>query len=269
MRWQAARLARGDARVHTRDRYRSRRSSITTLQGARLRALVACVFAVATTACAAGAQQGPTAELAETDAVTGSADQAGTGTDVPGAPVEDADAAPPAAPPTTADAPPADGPLVVPPLPPEEYTVPDVVDAGYAARVMTALDHALGEAARDAADEQSLGTGFFEHVVAAHSERALSATVVPAWQGQAEAGFPDLADDPGDPVTTIAALERADPGCIVFRGSRDFNGIYREPRPAQEILVALVPPERDIDPELNPTPYVLNWAAEPVEDPCA
>lgn len=150
-----------------------------------------------------------------------------------------------------------------------EYEAPAVIDTAYAALVLETLDATHGQAARLAAEERTLSSTFIRHLAAVYEADELNRAVLPGWLDQANRDFPDLREDPGDPVTTVRAVTRADPGCVVVEAVRDYNAFYRVPQEPQVAQVALVPAPPGLDDALNPTPYVIAHDDAPVEDPCA
>lgn len=166
---------------------------------------------------------------------------------------------------------PAGAPPPPPPPPdPAEFAVPEEIDVAYAQRVIDALYRVVGDAARAAATSGTLDQGFFGPMTAVYDREELSGTVLPGWIDQADADFPDLADEPGDPVTTVLAIERDDLGCLVLEAERDYNALYREPGELERVRLVLRPVPEGTPADANPTPWIIARAgAQPEEDPCA
>lgn len=244
------------------------------------RAVVAGLLVMLVACGREAAEGGPTAELA-------AAPSASPGPSTPPAPGGPQGSSPdPAVPPASdetgedAERPPVEeapeelleaAPDAAPPPPDAgDYPVPAEIDVAYAQQVVDALDAVLGEAARIAAREQTLDQGFFDRMTAAYETGELRTAVVPGWLDQADRGFPDLVAEPGDPRSTVLALDRSDPGCLVLQVERDYNALYPDPEEPRRVLIALVAAPEGTDRGLNPTPWVIaDEDVPPEEDPCA
>ena len=168
-------------------------------------------------------------------------------------------------------------------LPPEEtttsstavsYEVPAVIDAAYVSRVMAALDHVYGDAVRHLAKTRHADEEFLKYLVAIYTDRFFR-LAQDAWVKDEARGFPRLASSPGDPVTTVQDLVRADPGCVVFAAGRDFAPTTSgppDPTPQRYVGLVPIPPGRDAG-RLNPTPWAMSYdgftsTGSVPEDPC-
>ena len=155
------------------------------------------------------------------------------------------------------------------------YDVPAVTDAAYVEKVIAALDHVLGDGIRLMVREGTLTVGFLDHIVAIYSEEQFERKQL-LWATDLEEDLKRRPPVPGDPVTKVQRLVKAEPTCIVAAVDRSFAAtvIGEEVRPTQQEYIALVPRKPGRDPRgLNPTPWVMSFDAalqsggEP-EDPC-
>jgi hypothetical protein len=154
------------------------------------------------------------------------------------------------------------------------YAVPAQIDAAYVGRVMQALDHVYGDAIRIMARDRAVDEPFLKHLLALYTDRFFR-LAQDAWVKESAMGLGTLAPQPGDPVTTVTHLLRAEPTCVVAEAVRDFGPIRTTP-PEQppHRYIALVPSAADRDPgHLNPTPWVMTYDGytddgSPPEDPC-
>ncbi|HEX2701538.1 MAG TPA: hypothetical protein VHM89_15165 [Acidimicrobiales bacterium] len=140
------------------------------------------------------------------------------------------------------------------------YEVPPTIDAPYIAKVMAALDHLSGEAARHLAHTRVVDEEFNRYLVAAYGgesfdlERRL-------WGEVLSDDLRLLRPEPGDPETAVERVLVAEPGCVIFQGNRDYFKVFNEPdAPGPPKFVGLVPipPDRDIR-HFNPTPWVITF----------
>ena len=154
-------------------------------------------------------------------------------------------------------------------LPPEEtttsstavsYEVPAVIDAAYVSRVMAALDHVYGDAVRHLAKTRHVDEEFLKPLVAIHNPR-LFALVQDLWVKLEARDFAGLRTDPGDPVTRVDKLLRADRDCILIEGDRDFSPLHTsDDSTNHHPFVALTPLQPDRNPaRTNPTPWTINF----------
>lgn len=139
------------------------------------------------------------------------------------------------------------------------YKVPATIDVPYIEKVMAALDHVDGEAARRAAAQRRLDEEFFEHYVAIYTDKYFS-LVQRAWLEIAGNGFGLLADAPGDPRTVVERVLVAKPNCVLFQAKRDYssqlNGPDADVEPRYVALVPL-PAQRNVGGR-NPTPWIMS-----------
>src|SRR5438874_4645827 len=94
-----------------------------------------------------------------------------------------------------------------------DYSIPPVIDAPYVTKVMQALDHLYGDAARIMARNRSVNEEFTKHLAALYTDRFFR-LARDAWTKDLAEGLPTLAPRPGDPRTTVDELLRADPNCV-------------------------------------------------------
>ncbi|HET7489456.1 MAG TPA: hypothetical protein VFJ85_16130 [Acidimicrobiales bacterium] len=140
------------------------------------------------------------------------------------------------------------------------YAVPAAIDTAYIQKVMAALDHVNGDAARRAASERALDGDFFQRFVSIYTDRYFK-LVQRAWLQVAGDKFALLADAPRDPTTSVVRLITANPTCVFFEAKRDFSPMFREPDPpGGPRFVALLPLDPLRNPTgYNPTPWAMNF----------
>lgn len=157
-------------------------------------------------------------------------------------------------------------------LPPEEtttsttavsYDVPDVIDVAYVSRVMQALDHVYGDAVRHLARTRRVDEEFLKPLVAIHNPRIFG-LVQDLWVKSQARDFGNLRAEPGDPVTRIDKLLRADRECVLVEGDRDVSGLFTRDDPTNhDRYVALTPLRPDRNPDgANPTPWTINFVGQ-------
>lgn len=140
------------------------------------------------------------------------------------------------------------------------YDVPAVIDAAYVEKVMAALDHVEGEAARYLASKRQLDEDWVRFLAAIYDSKAMSLTQQ-AWLKIAGNEYTSLSERPGDPVTTVERLLLVSTECIVFEATRDFSALFKEPDPPRpQRYVALVPTPPGRNPgSYNPTPWIMSF----------
>lgn len=138
------------------------------------------------------------------------------------------------------------------------YEVPEVIDAAYVESVMKALDRVYGESVRLLARTRTVDENFLNYLAAIYSEREFEFQQE-IWIRSSAEGFRGLAAQPGDPVTTVQRLARADPKCILAAVTRNLNPTLSSPdEPSPQHYVALAPSRGERDRlRLNPTPWIL------------
>lgn len=156
-----------------------------------------------------------------------------------------------------------------------DYSVPALIDAAYVEKVMAALDRVYGDAIRTLAAERQITEDFLTRLAAIYGDRFFR-LAQDAWVKDVAAGLPDLKPNPGDPVTKVSTVVRAEPTCVVAAVTRDFGATRTAPRPSpNQHYIAFVPKPPGRDPRaLNPTPWIMSYdgftssGAPPVE-PCS
>lgn len=150
-----------------------------------------------------------------------------------------------------------------------EFLYPATVDVAYVQRVLDALAAIEVEGARAVARDRHLGLALDRALAAVYSGPEL-ARVLRAWEGQAVAGFPDLADAPTPVRTRVTEVLRADPTCVIVAAERDFSGFTRAGDALQANHLGLVPRTATPPEQENTTPWLINYDRSPTaEDPCA
>lgn len=154
-------------------------------------------------------------------------------------------------------------PVATPPTTAVSYDVPETIDVAYAQRVMLALDHVYGEAVRHLAQSRRVDEDFLRPLVAIHNPRIFQ-LVQDLWVKIQARDFAGLRAHPGDPVTRIDKLLRADRQCILIEGDRDFSGLHSADDPTNhDRYVALTPLAPDRNPSgINPTPWTINFSGQ-------
>lgn len=143
------------------------------------------------------------------------------------------------------------------------YDVPAVIDVAYVERVMKALDHVYGEGVRHLARTRVVDEEFSKYMVAIHNPRIFG-LVQDLWVKIQAKDFAGLAAEPGDPVTRIDKLLRADRECILIEGDRNFTPLHTADDPTNhQRFVALTPLQANRNPgSRNPTPWTINFYGE-------
>ena len=141
------------------------------------------------------------------------------------------------------------------------YVVPDVIDTAYVETVMQALDHVLGDAIRLLVRQAGrVSDEFLNHLVALYTDKEFEFQQG-LWLKETQKGVGNRPADPGDPITRIRQLVRADPDCVVIAVERDFSPTLRQPPiETPQPYIALVPasPGRDTL-GANPTPWIMSF----------
>ena len=141
-----------------------------------------------------------------------------------------------------------------------DYSVPKVIDAPYITKVMTALDHVLGDDIRLVAQRRNVDVEFLGRLRAIYGDRELQ-NLRDLWTKAVAEGLRTLAVMPGDPKTTVQSLLRADPSCVVAAVDRDFSPTQTTPRAqTPQRYIGFVPKPAGRDPAgINPTPWVMSF----------
>jgi hypothetical protein len=141
------------------------------------------------------------------------------------------------------------------------YEVPAVIDEAYVARVMQALDHVYGDAVRHLSQTRVVDESFLKYLVAIHNPR-IYGLAQDLWVKIQARQFVGLRSDPGDPVTRIDDLLRADRDCILIQGDQSLGALFSTDDPTNHHpYVALTPLSGGRNPDaLNPTPWTVNFA---------
>jgi hypothetical protein len=143
------------------------------------------------------------------------------------------------------------------------YAVPAVIDQAYVAKVMAALDHVYGDAVRHLAQTRRIDDQFLKSLVAIHNPRIFQ-LAEDLWVRIQARGFAGLAATPGDPVTRIDKLLRADRQCILLQGDEDLTPLFeRDDATNHHKFVALTPIRADRNPDaINKTPWTVNLSGQ-------
>lgn len=140
------------------------------------------------------------------------------------------------------------------------YAVPATIDAPYIEKVMAALDHLDGEAARRAASQRKLDEEFLKYLVAIYNTKAFD-LARQGWYELAGNDFKTLAPEPGDPRTIVERILSAGSDCVLFAADRSFAALFVDPdppTPQRYIALTRLPADRDPGAR-NPTPWIMNF----------
>jgi hypothetical protein len=143
------------------------------------------------------------------------------------------------------------------------FEVPAVIDEVYVARVMKALDHVYGDAVRHLAETRVVDESFLKYLVAIYNPR-IYGLAQDLWVKIQARQFAGLRSEPGDPVTRVDKLLRADRDCVLIQGDRDLTPLHTIDDPTNhDHFVALTPLPPTRNPErLNPTPWTINYSGQ-------
>jgi hypothetical protein len=147
-------------------------------------------------------------------------------------------------------------------LDPSAYDVPATIDQAYVQRVVSAYDHVLGDAIRALKRDGGLSDDFLKHLLAIYTEQEFEAQQRGWRSALAQGDLGKRPDVPGNPVTSVVTVNRADPKCITAQVSRDFRPTLRpDVTPSespQPDYVVLVRKHEGRDPlASNSTPWVM------------
>lgn len=142
------------------------------------------------------------------------------------------------------------------------YDVPPVIDLAYVQRVVSAYDHALGDAIRVLVRDRSLSDEFLKYLVGLYTEPQFEVQQRLWADAVAQGDLQRRPSNPGDPVTNVLRLDLATPTCVIAAIDRDFRptlkpGVTPAESP-QEDFVVLVRKRPNRDPfSANPTPWAM------------
>ncbi len=105
---------------------------------------------------------------------------------------------------------------------------PDVVTVEYAQAVMVELDRVLGEAVRAMVADGGPNKEFLDKLNAVYDEPEFE-NKQSVYGGVAAEGMEDFRNPPGDPLTKVQRVLRADPHCVVLLVDRDFSAFLVAP----------------------------------------
>lgn len=155
------------------------------------------------------------------------------------------------------------------------YDVPATIDQAYVQKVMQALDHVYGDAIRELKQTGQLDAKFQTLMLSIYTQHFYGLTTQ-AWAKEAAANLASVAATPGDPVTTVDRVIRADRECVFFAVTRNLQPLHSTPvEKTPPRYIALVPkPAGAAGLTANPTPWAMSFdgfrtdGLEPTE-PCA
>jgi len=142
------------------------------------------------------------------------------------------------------------------------YDIPATIDQAYVQRVVSAHDHALGDAIRVMVRDKAISDDFLKYLVGLYTADEFQFQQK-AWDEEVRSGFLGKVADPvADPHTDVGVIGRADATCIVVRADRDLAPVLRAGEPQahspQDNYFVLVPKPPNRDPlGINPTPWVM------------
>lgn len=139
----------------------------------------------------------------------------------------------------------------------DPFAVPDPIDVAYVERVMAALDHLYGDAAREVARERAL-TDEFEAIMRSIYADKFVGLVLETWQKEEDRSFANLAATPGDPTTQITEAIALRPDCVVIAVDRDRSPVLAQAEPVgHQEYVVLERPADAVSSRRNPTGWVM------------
>lgn len=112
------------------------------------------------------------------------------------------------------------------------FAVPAVIDLPYVQRVLEAIYHLDGEAARYVYARKLPDAEFNKRLEAIFGRQALEEAKQIMGENAA-VGFVRFADPPADPIVRAIDIVQAGARCIVVRAMLDFRPYYKASRPAQ------------------------------------
>lgn len=147
-------------------------------------------------------------------------------------------------------------------LPAQSYEVPEVIDEAYVQKVVSAYDQVLGDAIRILVRDQGVSEDFLEHLLAIYTEPEFESQQRGWLEAVAQDDLRSRPESPGDPLTRVIKLERADSKCITVEVDRDFRPTLKpgvvpaESAEADYVVLVRKKPGRDPSKQ-NPTPWVM------------
>ncbi len=116
------------------------------------------------------------------------------------------------------------------------FAVPSVIDLPYVQRVLEAIYHLDGEAARYIYAKKLPDAEFNERLEAIFGgQRLIEAKRV--YGENAAEGFALFASPPGDPAVAVVGIVQATPTCMIVRANLDYRPQYQQSRPAEPTSV--------------------------------
>ncbi|MEA3077962.1 MAG: hypothetical protein QOF60_2870, partial [Actinomycetota bacterium] len=124
------------------------------------------------------------------------------------------------------------------------YDVPAVIDLAYVQRVVSAYDHALGDAIRVLVRDRSLSDEFLKYLVGLYTPAEFE-TQQRAWQEEVANGRIEKSADPvADPRTEVRRLVSDQSACVVVQVDRDYSPTLKpgvqQTKPAHDHYLVLV-----------------------------
>jgi hypothetical protein len=138
------------------------------------------------------------------------------------------------------------------------YAVPPVIDEAYVNRVLSGLDHSVGDIVRLIVSAGTISPEAVERLKAFYVGRALQLQV-DSFQKDEFEQFRGYKENPGDQITTVAQVIDGKPECIYARVTIDFSAVSRQPDPTFSTQwVVLLPSDPAKDPmRYNPTGWTF------------
>jgi hypothetical protein len=177
--------------------------------------------------------------------------------------------------PEPVDTAPSRSPSPSPSLPPVDYSIPPVIDAAYAERVLDALYAIETEAVREMMRSGAI-TDRATNLVRAAYVPGFADFRTSTYQDEVDSGWPGVLPTPGDGGFSVDTVLSASAPCTFVGGRRDATQVLVAPTELPGVTyVQLVPKVEGADPEqLNPTPWMIasslhRFDSSVPEDPCA
>lgn len=120
----------------------------------------------------------------------------------------------------------------------DPYTIPAVIDVAYVNRVLSGLDHALGDIVRELVAVKGLPVAPIERLRSLYNEPALQLRI-DGLQDDHFKRFIDYQYPPGDQRTVVTQLLAASQMCMFAEVRRDFSAVAVDPLPPSTVWIAL------------------------------
>jgi len=140
------------------------------------------------------------------------------------------------------------------------YAVPAVIDEAYVNRVLSGLDHAIGDIARIIARERTISPAVVDRLRALYGGQSFD-LMVASLEADQRGGFSTYRDEPGDQDTIVTRVIRVSPSCVFVEAARDYSAVSSDPEAGTNtVWVSLRPAASGaVNHELNPTGWMITY----------